>query len=58
MTGHGDFSTFTEAEISRLRGKPEGSFELRDYREHLRRRSFYGTDSYRTDSKNRERDGD
>lgn len=41
MTGHSaTIATLTSAEILRLKGNPEGSFEIRDYREHLRRRSY------------------
>ena len=36
MTGHGDFLNLTTAELSQLKGNPEGTFEIRDYRESRR----------------------
>ena len=49
MTGHGNFSGFTAAELSRLKGNPDGSFEIRDYRE-LKRRNYKNEDLCNTRS--------
>lgn len=53
MTGYNaSIDTFTNADISRLRGNPECSFEIRDCREYSKKRKEFNKNERNAGRKN------